>query len=356
VEKDAWDSVMLARLRESVADASERADLWAVLIRDGLAQLCVVTGGMTIVKARLETHIAKKGDARVLAGAKKQREHWFEQLLSAIIRHVRFDRLKCAVLAGPGFTKDAFWEWMCEQSTKRELRELLLSQPKWLLVHASSAYKHAIKEILGDPTVAQQVADTRAGREVKALADFMGYMAEQPDRVTYGLRFVQLAAEQGAIATLLLVDSLFRAQNIARRAEHVALAEAAEAAGATVLIFSDQHVSGAQLKQLSGVAALLRFPLPLDQLDELDGLDDDDKGDGGGSDEEASSSSSSSSTSDDERPTERPRAVQAHVAGDGPGAGGEHGGEASSERGWAVGDDGLREAGLEASATKLHVS
>ena len=45
---------------------------------------------------------------------------------------------------------------------------------------------------------------------------------------------------------------------------------------ATVLIFSDQHVSGTQLKQLSGVAALLRFPLPLEMLDELDGVEVDD--------------------------------------------------------------------------------
>jgi len=28
------------------------------------------------------------------------------------------------------------------------------------------------------------------------------------------------------------------------------------------LIFSSMHVSGEQLKQLSGIAALLRFPLP----------------------------------------------------------------------------------------------
>ena len=47
----------------------------------------------------------------------------------------------------------------------------------------------------------------------------------------------------------------------------------AKEAGAKVLIFSDQHVSGQQLKQLSGVAALLRFPLPLDEL----GLEDDEE-------------------------------------------------------------------------------
>lgn len=35
-----------------------------------------------------------------------------------------------------------------------------------------------------------------------------------------------------------------------------------EAAGGKVFVFSSMHLSGAQLKNLSGVAALLRFPLP----------------------------------------------------------------------------------------------
>lgn len=34
------------------------------------------------------------------------------------------------------------------------------------------------------------------------------------------------------------------------------------AAVVQALIFSSMHVSGEQLKQLSGIAALLRFPLP----------------------------------------------------------------------------------------------
>ena len=53
-----------------------------------------------------------------------------------------------------------------------------------------------------------------------------------------------------AIAKLLLVDHLFRAQNVQRRAQYVEIVELCKAAGATVLIFSDQHVSGTQLTQL----------------------------------------------------------------------------------------------------------
>jgi len=42
----------------------------------------------------------------------------------------------------------------------------------------------------------------------------------------------------------------------------VKLVESAKELGADVKIFSSMHVSGEQLGQLSGIAAILRFPLP----------------------------------------------------------------------------------------------
>ena len=72
----------------------------------------------------------------------------------------------------------------------------------------------------------------------------------------------------------------------------MALVEGCKEAGAKVLIFSDQHVSGQQLKQLSGVAAILRFPLPLDldeeeDEEEVEEDDDDDGGDDGDGEQHA---------------------------------------------------------------------
>ena len=45
---------------------------------------------------------------------------------------------------------------------------------------------------------------------------------------------------------------------------------------AEVLVFSSQHVSGEQLEQLSGIAAVLKFPCPeLDDVDwEVEGEDE----------------------------------------------------------------------------------
>ena len=41
---------------------------------------------MSITRARLECRAASKGNAAVQAGAKKERERWYEQILQALLR------------------------------------------------------------------------------------------------------------------------------------------------------------------------------------------------------------------------------------------------------------------------------
>ena len=109
-----------------------------------------------------------------------------------------------------------------------------------------------------------------------ALQDFFAMMNKEPDRVQYGLYYVQYACEQGAVEKLLLADTLVRVQNVAKRAEVVGLVERCREQGAAVHIFSDLHTTGEQLRGLGGVAAMLRFPLPIEQFLDSEPDDDDD--------------------------------------------------------------------------------
>jgi protein pelota len=53
-----------------------------------------------------------------------------------------------------------------------------------------------------------------------------------------------------------------RSQNVGERRKWVGVVEEIKSAGGEVLIFSSIHESGKQLDQLTGVAAILKFPLP----------------------------------------------------------------------------------------------
>ena len=56
---DGWDSVALEILKEAV-DATKRANLWAVVMQEGLANICLITEHQTILRQRVEVPIPKK--------------------------------------------------------------------------------------------------------------------------------------------------------------------------------------------------------------------------------------------------------------------------------------------------------
>jgi len=71
----------------------------------------------------------------------------------------------------------------------------------------------------------------------------------------------------------------FRGCDVATRKRYVTLIETVKDSGGEVKIFSSLHVSGEQLSQLTGIAAILRFPMPEleDEVDEEDSDDSEDE-------------------------------------------------------------------------------
>uniref|UniRef100_A0AAR2K0X7 Protein pelota homolog n=1 Tax=Pygocentrus nattereri TaxID=42514 RepID=A0AAR2K0X7_PYGNA len=95
-------------------------------------------------------------------------------------------------------------------------------------------------------------------------------------KVSHQLAHVEKASEALAIDILLISDKLFRHQDIATRNRYVRLVDNVKDNGGAVRIFSSLHVSGEQLNQLSGVAAILRFPIAdLSEAEEEDSSSDD---------------------------------------------------------------------------------
>ena len=136
------------------------------------------------------------------------------------------------------------------------------NKPKFVLVHSNSGHKGALNDVLQDPSVQTRLADTKYAQEVKALDDFFQMLNNDPDRAFYGWDHIRKASEIGAISVLLVTDELFRSADIPTRKKYIALVESVRQMGGTVHIFSSLHVSGEQLSQMTGVAAILSFPAP----------------------------------------------------------------------------------------------
>ncbi|CAM9487969.1 unnamed protein product [Chrysoparadoxa australica] len=259
IEKDCWDAIHLERI-EAASDPVKLADVAAVVMTTGLAHVCLVSSHMTVTKARIEINIPRRRPGS--SDHKKAIEKFFEAVYQNILRHVSFTKIKCVLLGSPGYVKDDFWEYMNQASVRRDDRALIENKGKFVLCHANSGHKRAVEELFAQPGVAARLADTKAAAEVKALEGFFKMFKTDPDRAFYGYNHVKRANDSCAIDTLLVTDGLFRSTDLPTRKRYVELVELARNNGAKLFIFSTAHVSGEQLQQFSGIAAVLRFPMP----------------------------------------------------------------------------------------------
>ncbi|KAJ3086319.1 hypothetical protein HK102_013295 [Quaeritorhiza haematococci] len=216
---------------------------------------------MTIVRQRIETPVPRKRKGST-TNYEKGLQRFFDQVYQAILRHVNFEVVKALIIASPGFVKDQLFKYVMDEAIKTDNKVLMENKSKMVLVHSSSGQKHALQEILQEPAIQTRLADTKYAQEVKSMDRFYQTLASDAARAFYGFKHVCKAAEQGAIETLMVTDELFRSSNLQTRRQYIDLVEKARSQGGTVLIFSSLHTSGEQLGQLTGVAAILTFPLP----------------------------------------------------------------------------------------------
>eukprot|EP00753_Platysulcus_tardus_P022565 PLAT9778.1.p1 GENE.PLAT9778.1~~PLAT9778.1.p1 ORF type:complete len:513 (-),score=236.77 PLAT9778.1:110-1624(-) len=265
IHKYVWDYIALERVKEAT-DIARQADIAAVVLQPGLAHVCLITRHMTVLRAKVEVSIPRK--RRAGSGHSKALTRFYNAVMDAILRHVDFAVVKAVLLASPGYTKDDLFDHMFARAVREDMRTLMEAKPKFLKVHSSSGYLHSLKEVLADSAVVAQLEDTRAAGEVRALNDFFEMLSVDEARAFYGYDHVVAANERCAVASLLVTDDLFRSADLRTRKQFVALVESVKENGGDIFIFSAMHESGKQLSELTGVAALLRFPLPV-VLEEL---------------------------------------------------------------------------------------
>ncbi|KAK1403653.1 The messenger RNA surveillance factor Pelota [Heracleum sosnowskyi] len=260
IRKVVWDTMALDVLHQA-SDPSVGADLAVVMMQEGLAQIFLIGKSVTITRSRIEASIPRK-HGPAIAGYDKALNKFFDNVAQAFLKHIDFQLIRCAVIASPGFTKDQFHRHLMLEAERKEFRAIIENKSRIILVHTTSGYKHSLREVLDAPNVMNMIKDTKAAQEVRALKDFFTMLSNDPTRACYGPKHVEVAHERMAVQTLLVTDELFRSSDVATRKKYVNLVDSVKNSGGTAHIFSSMHVSGEQLAQLTGIAAILRFPLP----------------------------------------------------------------------------------------------
>ncbi|KAL4435560.1 hypothetical protein ABPG74_020336 [Tetrahymena malaccensis] len=259
--KQNWDSFHFKIIKD-ISDPTHDSELAAFVMDEGIAHLCFIKSSITIMKHKIEKHIPKKK-----SGAEqhdKAMEKFFETCFEYLMT-MNYDQIKCLVLASPGYVKDDFYKYIQDQMQRADLAAFNKKSnflQKIVRAKSSTGYLNSLSEVLSDPTIQEQLKDTKAIKEVKALDDFYKVMSKDPDMVCYGQKHVFKAYEDNAIQTLLLSDSLFRIKDLNQRKRFNHLIDDTKKKGIDSLIFSSLHSSGEKLNNLTGIAAILRYPIP----------------------------------------------------------------------------------------------
>lgn len=286
---DGWDSVALEMLKEA-CNNENRAELWAVVLGEGMANICMITEHQTILRQRIEVPVPRKRKGGV-DGHTKGMDKFFATTLSTLLRQIDLPNASSPqaktlplLLASPGFVASAFLSYIKAEATRTTNKPLLAFLPNIIIAHSSSAHIHSLNEILSSPAITTKLSDTKYARETALMDKFLTLMRLDDGRAWYGPREVERAVDKGAVGrgggVLMINNALFRAQNVAERRRWVQLVDRVrETEGGEVRVLSSLHESGKRLEGLGNVAAILTYPLEdLDESDD-DAARDDGEGD-----------------------------------------------------------------------------
>lgn len=270
---EGWDSVARDLVREA-CDPVKSSEAWAVVLEEGLANLCVLTGSRTVLRQRIEGKVPRKRGGLAQGDHDKGMGKFFQTVLDTLLRQIDLTESKPILLASPGYTAQNFQKFIIETATRTGNKALLAQKTNFLIVHSSSGHLYALNEILSSPEVLMRLKDTKYARETNLMDNFMTMLRKDDGRAWYGPREVEQAAEQGALGrgggVLLISNALFRAQDVSVRRRWVKLVDKVrDVEGGEVRVLSSEHESGKKLEGLGGIAAILTFPLnDLDEGDE----------------------------------------------------------------------------------------
>ncbi|CAN6597749.1 protein Dom34p [Trichomonascus vanleenenianus] len=267
--KERWDAMDFGYL-QTIGNPDAKAEVGAVAMQEGLANICLITENMTVVKRRIEVVLPRKkrGDN---SGYEKGVKKFYAQVYEAMIRLLDMEKLKAIIIASPGFVARNFMDYTFQRAVDDNDKIITKNKAKFLVAHASTGHVHALNEILKDPGLQKQLSNTKYGKEVATLDKFFKSLNDDDMRAWYGPKHVAAAVEQGAVSDLLIADKLFRSDDVNTRRRYIDMVENVKNLGGEALILSSMHETGEQLNQITGIACILKYPMP-----ELDDIEDDD--------------------------------------------------------------------------------
>lgn len=224
--------------------SSKKAEVLILCIEDDEAEFSIVRKRGIDHVARISYAVSGK---RNLKEHDKSRKEFFSQILNKLKELVDREKLDKVIIAGVGFFKEDFFDFLKEKEKK--IAEICS------LVDVSSSARACVQEVLKKGAVEKVCEESRIAKETKLVEEVLKEIAKD-GKATYGLKDVKKALNYSAVDTLLVTDNAVK-----RIKEAEELMNLARETGAKVYIISTEHEAGEKLDSIGGIAAILRFKI-----------------------------------------------------------------------------------------------
>ena len=248
--KEHWPKFMLDRLKE--AEKSQlRPRCLIVTIEDGTAEffLAADSGIQEVVRVRMNIS-KKRGDQKSYDATMKD---FFADTLLALRSQIEQHEFGLIIIAGPGFVKDHFREYL----TSAKIKDL----PPVVVESTNSIGVPGAKEILFRGVIANAVTELKVETETRLVESLIEHIAKDDGLGAYGNDEVASAVQYGAVEDLLITDIKLREGADDERRWMDSLIRNTEKTRGSFHIVSTEHPAGDQLQRLGGIGAILRFKI-----------------------------------------------------------------------------------------------
>lgn len=241
IKKDRWQKWAIKRLNQAI-EASKKLSAIIVVLEDDTATLGLIR------QFGIEYYGPIKGQVSGKRIIDKNRQkniiNFYEKVIESI---TKFDSIQNIVLAGPGFVKNDFYDYLKDKHSDIAKISIIES--------TGAGGRNGIAEVLKKGTVEKLTSENRVAQEMAAIDNLLTQIAKNSSKIAYGIKETSQAINLGAVSQLLILDSVVPTNDMGSQMDMV------ENMKGEVMVISSEHDGGKQLESLGGVAAILRYEI-----------------------------------------------------------------------------------------------
>lgn len=241
ITKPRWSKWAIKRLNQAI-EASRKLSAIIVVLEDDTATLGLMR------QFGIEYYGPIKGNVSGKRILDKNRQKNITQFYEKVIESIaKFDSIQNIVIAGPGFVKNDFHDYL--KDNHKDLAKISVVDS------TGAGGRNGINEVLKKGTVEKLTSENRVAQEMGAVNNLLENIGKNSSKITYGIKETKNAINLGAVSQLLILDTKIASEDMDEAMDMV------ENMKGEVMVISSEHDGGKQLESLGGMAAILRYKI-----------------------------------------------------------------------------------------------